>query len=134
MARGLPDSKHPARFSRNSRMPILIVNPSSRGRPDSLSVQSEVFVPLDIVRSAADHHDIQPAVAVDVDYLTSRCGHSHLVEDFVAPLGTFVILRIENMRTGDFPFGPIAGDDVIAAVAIEIAHADFVALLQLAED
>src|SRR5262249_44952472 len=56
-----------------------------------------VFVPLDIVCRAADHHDIQPAVAVEVDPLASRRGHSHGVEDFVAPLGALVILSVENM-------------------------------------
>src|SRR5258706_10436420 len=69
--------------------------------PNSLPRHSDVFIPLDIVCRAADHHDIEPAVAIEVDHLASRCGHSHGIEDFVAPLGTRVILRVENMRARD---------------------------------
>src|SRR5215467_1694471 len=50
------------------------------------------------------------------------------------PLGTFVILGVENVRAGNFAFGPIAGDNVVTAVAIKVAHADFVAFLQIAEN
>ena len=56
------------------------------------------------------------------------------IQNLVPPLSALVVLGVENVRAGDLPFGPIAGDDVVAAVAVEIADADLVAFLQIAED
>jgi hypothetical protein len=42
-------------------------------------LQSEVLIPLDVVRSATDHDYIELAIAVEVDHLAPGSGHSHRV-------------------------------------------------------
>src|SRR5438445_11594023 len=82
------------------------------------SARSEVLVPLDIVRGAADHDDVQPAVAIDVNDLASGRRHAHRIEDLVMPLRALVILRIKNMRARNLGLGAVSGYDVAAAVPV----------------
>ena len=72
---------------------------------------------------AADLHNVHPTVGVHVGYRTSRSGHPKMVEHFVMPIGPGVVLGVEDVRACDLAPGAIAGDDIIAAVAVEVTYA-----------
>ena len=97
-------------------------------RLDHAGGRAHVFVPLDIVGATPDQDNVRSAVAIHVGHLATGRGHAEMIQFFVAPGPAFT--RIEDMRTGDLAFGAIAGDDIIAAVAIKISYADFVAFLE----
>ena len=49
-----------------------------------------------------------------------------MVEHFVMPLGPAVVLGVEDVRAGNLATCAIAGDDIVAAVAVEVADANLV--------
>src|SRR5260370_14746238 len=57
-----------------------------------------------------------------------------MIEFLVMPLSAGFVGGIEDVRGGDFATGAIASDDLIAAVTVEVAHADLVAFGELIID
>ncbi len=88
-ALGYPDSKQ----RQVTRRPVLADRGEQAiGHRAPALLTSEVFVPVDIVRGAADEDDVEPTVSVDVRHLAAGSGHAHRVEDFVSPLLSLVVL------------------------------------------
>src|SRR5712664_2802044 len=93
----------------------------------------QIFVPLDIAGGRADADDVQPAIAVDIGRGAARAGHSAVIDDLVIPLLPAIVLRIEYVHSGTLG-AAIAGGDIVEAVAVEIAHYDFVSLRELGKN
>src|ERR1700693_3610113 len=96
--------------------------------------RADVFVPLNVVRRAANHDDVRAAIAVHIGDLATGGGHGEMIEFLVMPISAGLVGRVENVGGGDFAPGAITRNDLISAVAVEVAHADLVAFGELVID